>query len=152
MSDLFDQFANFKALLAATDRAARGKRGKPGAAAFLANREPALLNMLDALHAGTWRPGTYTVLDITEPKVRRVSAAPFADRVLHQALCAVIAPLFERVQVGTSRAGTHATTDRGFHARNAILLGPVRVRAEWHASCQRRRQQRLPQQLRVNHL
>ena len=34
--DLFPRIASFQALLAAAGRAARGKRRKPGAAAFLA--------------------------------------------------------------------------------------------------------------------
>jgi retron-type reverse transcriptase len=120
---LFSQFANFKALLAACDRAAKGKRGKPGAAAFLANREPGLLHMLDALQDGTWQPGPYKVLHVKEPKARRVSAAPFADRVLHQALCQVITPLFERSFVADSFAnrlgfGTHRAVARYEHYRD----------------------------------
>lgn len=114
---MFDAIASFPALLAAAQRAARGKRKKPGAAAFLANKERHLVRMADALQAGTWRPGPYKELYITEPKARTVSAAPFADRVVHQALCAQIAPLFERGFVADSFAnrvgyGTHRAVAR----------------------------------------
>lgn len=40
-------------------------------------------------------PGRYTVIKIRDPKPRRISAAPFRDRVAHHAFCSVVAPLFE---------------------------------------------------------
>ena len=43
--DLFGGIANFSALYAAAERAARGKRRKPAVAAFLARLEPELLNL-----------------------------------------------------------------------------------------------------------
>ncbi len=56
-----------------------------------------LLALQSALRAGTWRPGGYVHFHIHEPKRRRISAAPFADRVVHHALCNLIEPLFERL-------------------------------------------------------
>lgn len=94
--DLFGRIANFQALIEAAMRAARGKRKKPGASAFLANLEREVLRLERALLAGSWRPGRYVVIDLLDPKPRRVSAAPFRDRVLHHALCTVVEPLFER--------------------------------------------------------
>ena len=52
-----------------------------------------------------------------DPKLRTVSAAPFRDRVVHHALCAVIEPLFERGFVFDSYAnrvgkGTHRALER----------------------------------------
>jgi RNA-directed DNA polymerase len=54
---------------------------------------------------------------IRDPKPRRISAAPFRDRVVHHALCAVLEPLFERGFVYDSYAnrigkGTHAAVER----------------------------------------
>lgn len=120
---MFDQIASFAALLAACQRAARGKRTKPGAAAFLANKEHHLVRIADELQAGVWQPGPYKLLRITEPKERMVSAAPFADRVVHQALCAQIAPIFERGFIADSYAnrvgyGTHRAVSRYEHYRD----------------------------------
>ena len=42
--NLFDRIATFPTLLAASRRAAQGKRNKPGVAAFLANQEKELLH------------------------------------------------------------------------------------------------------------
>ncbi len=116
-SDLFDGIASFPALHAAAERAICGKRSKPGAAAFMVNREKELLRLDRQLNDGTWRPGTYVEIPITDPKPRLVSAAPFRDRVVHHALCAVIAPIFERGFIADSYAnrrgyGTHRAVAR----------------------------------------
>lgn len=94
--DLFEAIASFPALLAAARRASLGKRAKPGAAAFLANQEGEVLRLERELRDGSYRPGGYKTLEIFDPKHRIVSAAPFRDRVVHHALCAVCEPIFER--------------------------------------------------------
>ncbi len=116
-TDLFDAIATFSALLAAARRAAAGKRRSPAAAAFLANLETEVLRLERQLAAGTWRAGRYTVLRIRDPKPRRISAAPFRDRVVHHALCTVVAPIFERGFVFDTYAnragrGTHRAVAR----------------------------------------
>jgi retron-type reverse transcriptase len=111
---LFDRIANFRALLTAARRAVRGKRKKLGAASFFANLESELLALERQLLEGTYRPGRYVAFEVNDPKKRIVSAAPFRDRVVHHALCAVIEPIFEhgfidhsfanRIDKGTHRA------------------------------------------------
>ena len=54
---------------------------------------------------------------IHEPKRRKISAAPFRDRVVHHALCRVIEPIFERYFISDAYAcrvdkGTHRALDR----------------------------------------
>ena len=115
--DLFDGIASFQALLEAAVRAARGKRDKPGVAAFLANLEPEVLQLERELRSGRYVPGRYRKIEICDPKHRIVSAAPFRDRVVHHALCAVCEPIFERGFVHDSYAnrlgkGTHRAIAR----------------------------------------
>jgi retron-type reverse transcriptase len=110
--DLFPRIASFQALLAAAGRAARGKRRKPGAAAFLAGLETELLRLERELRDGTYRPGAYTRIELHDPKHRIVSAAPFRDRVVHHAVCAVVEPIFAHGFIANSFAnrlgkGTH---------------------------------------------
>ena len=95
-ADVFDQIAGFPALLAAAQRASRGKRERPDAEAFNFHLETQLLRLSDALYAGTWRPGGYRKVVVREPKTRHISIAPFADRVLHQALHGVLGPQAQR--------------------------------------------------------
>jgi len=98
-------------------RASRGKRGQPNVAAFEHRLEDNLLTIHQQLVAQTYRPGAYVSFTIHEPKRRLISAAPFADRVVHHALCNVIEPLFEHSFIFDSyanrvRKGTHRALDR----------------------------------------
>jgi len=100
--------------------AARGKRGKPGVAAFEHRVADRLLEIQSALRDGSWRPGPYTHFEVRSPKRRVISAAPFADRVVHHALCDVIEPRFEKLFITDSYAnrtgkGTHRAIDRAQH-------------------------------------
>ena len=109
---LFDGIASFNALRIAARKAVKGKRKKPGASAFFANFERELLALERELRDGSYRPGRYVEIVVKSPKERLVSAAPFRDRVVHHALCAVICPLFEAGFVGQTFAnregkGTH---------------------------------------------
>jgi retron-type reverse transcriptase len=111
--ELFGRIASFSALHAAWRKAVAGKRRKPGAAAFTANLEPNLLRLERELLDRSWVPGHYVEIQIRDPKPRLVSAAPFRDRVVHHAVHAVIAPLFDRGFIDHSYAnrdgkGTHA--------------------------------------------
>ena len=101
---LFDGIASFGALREASRRAAKGKRAKPGVAAFLANQERELLRLERELREGNYRPGRYKTIEVFDPKHRIVSAAPFRDRVVHHAFCAVCEPLFERGFIDDSYA------------------------------------------------
>ena len=111
---LFARIADFQALHAAARRAVKGKRKKPGAASFFANLERELLALERQLRACDYRPGRYAAFEVNDPKRRIVSAAPFRDRVVHHALCAVVQPILEagfidhtfanRVGKGTHRA------------------------------------------------
>lgn len=93
--DLFAGIASFAALRAAAKRAVTGKRKKASASAFFANLETELLALERQLKDGSYRPGRYVAFEVNDPKKRLVSAAPFRDRVVHHALCAVVEPIFE---------------------------------------------------------
>lgn len=122
-NNLFPQVANFRALYEAAQRAVKGKRGKPGAAAFMANLERECFRLERELQDGSYRTGRYVEIHVRDPKPRMVSAAPFRDRVVHHALHAVIGPIFERGFIFDSYAnrvgkGTHAAISRYEHYRD----------------------------------
>ena len=76
-----------------------------------------LLSIQAALNAGNWAPGPYVHFQVHSPKSRRISAAPFADRVVHHALCNAMTPVFEPLFHPDSYAnrpgkGTHRAVDR----------------------------------------
>ncbi len=121
--DLFGRIASFPALYAAYRKAVTGKRRKPGAAAFAAGLERQLLRLERELLDQSWRPGRFVEIAVRDPKPRMVSAAPFRDRVVHHALCAVVVPLFERGFIHHSYAnregkGTHRAVTQYEHWRD----------------------------------
>lgn len=111
---LFSQITTWDNLLLAYHKASRGKRGREAAAGFEFWMADNLLALQDELTHGTYKPGPYHHFTIHEPKRRKISAAPFRDRVVHHALCNIVEPHFEarfhshsyanRVGKGTHRA------------------------------------------------
>ena len=127
--NLFDRVASFAALHAAARRAVLGKRKKPGAASFFANLEGEVLRLERQLQDGTYRPGRYVAFQVNDPKKRIVSAAPFRDRVVHHALCAIVEPIFEAGFIDHTFAnrkgkGTHRAIRvyEGYRDRHAHVL------------------------------
>ena len=92
---MFPQITAWSNLWSAYHKAAKGKRGKAAASAFEQRLADNLLTLQEELITHTYQPGPYDHFTIHEPKIRKISAAPFRDRVVHHALCNVIEPLFE---------------------------------------------------------
>jgi RNA-directed DNA polymerase len=115
--NLYPQVCDFTNLYYAYRAAAKGKRGRPDVAAFEFDLEGNLLRLREELLGRCYQPGGYRHFTITTPKRRKVSAAPFRDRVVHHALVRVVEPIFERRFIHDSYAcrlgkGTHAALDR----------------------------------------
>lgn len=116
MNSLYSQVVDWSNLLLAYRKAARHKRGKSSAAAFEHQLADHLLAVQDELIQLTYQPGDYVHFMIHDPKRRKISAAPFRDRVVHHALCNIIEPLFEAQFIPHSYAnrvgrGTHRAID-----------------------------------------
>jgi retron-type reverse transcriptase len=114
---LFPRVTAWENLLQAYHKAARGKRGRWSAAAFEFQLADRLLALQEELVSGAYQPGIYRHFIIHEPKKRKISAAPFRDRVVHHALGNVIEPMFERRFHPRSYAnrvgkGTHRAIDQ----------------------------------------
>jgi retron-type reverse transcriptase len=115
--NLYPQIYDFANLHAAYRAARRAKRGQPKVARFEGCVEEQLLRLQDELRAETYCPGGYRHFYIYEPKKRKISAAPFRDRVVHHALHQVIEPIWKRKFIHDSYAcrlgkGTHRALDR----------------------------------------
>ncbi len=113
----FERATSVRALWEGARRAARGKRDRSGVARAMLDREGLVLGLHRALRDGSWWPGLPARFEVRDPKARTIAAAPFADRVVHQALCAEIGPRLERGLIGDSYAcrvgkGTHAALAR----------------------------------------
>ena len=116
-NNLYPQVCSLENVMAAARSAMQGKMSGRAAANFHSRWETHAVQLAEELSAGTWRPGHYTYFDIHEPKLRRVAAAPFRDRVVHHALVRVLEPIFEKKFIEDSFAcrkgkGTHAGVRR----------------------------------------
>ncbi len=116
-NDSWKRISAWGNLWQAWHNAARGKRGHSPAARFEINVADRLIQLQTDLSNGRYQPGAYTHFHIHEPKRRKISAAPFRDRVVHHALCQIIEPIFEAAFIAHSYAnrkgkGTHRALDR----------------------------------------
>jgi len=109
--DLFNLWQAFK-------KASAGRRSQPCVAHFEYNLEAELIALRDELREETYQPGGYCSFTIHEPKRRKISAAPFRDRVVHHALINVIRQLCQ------SSGKRHTPRPGSLHVFHAAL--PVR--------------------------
>lgn len=114
---LWPHLVSWENVLAAYRAARRGKRYRRDVAEFERGRGSNLRRLQRELASGAWRPAEYRHFLVHRPKTRRISAAPFRDRVVHHAVVRVIQPLFERRFVHESYAcrvgkGTHRALRR----------------------------------------
>lgn len=114
---MWQELISWDNLWLAFRKAAKGKRGRAAAAGFEHQVADRLLALQAELRAHTYRPGAYRHFIIHEPKRRKISAAPFRDRVVHHALCNLIEPVIDARFITHSyanrvRKGTHRAIDQ----------------------------------------
>lgn len=91
-----ERIASVENLWLAARKARRGKGRRPDVEDWWLRRESAILALREELRSGAYTPGPYHLFEIREPKRRLIAAAPFRDRVVHHALCHLLAPALER--------------------------------------------------------
>jgi retron-type reverse transcriptase len=97
--NLWSDIISFQNLLYSSRKAQKGKRYRDNVLSFNYNLENEILTLQSELKNHTYQPGDYRIFHIFEPKPRLISAAPYRDRVVHHALCNVIAPILERTLI-----------------------------------------------------
>lgn len=115
--DLWPQIVSWEHLLAAYHRCRRHKRYRTEAARFDFDWESQLVPLQQDLIDETYQPGEYRHFYVLNPKRRKISAAPFRDRIVHHAIVGILEPLYERRFLHDSYAcrkgkGTHRALDR----------------------------------------
>jgi RNA-directed DNA polymerase len=114
---IFDGIIAFENLRQSAIRASKQKKNRLSVAAFLFNYEAELLQLQKELIEGVYSPGRFHQFSIYDPKERQICVAPFRDRVLHQAICAVLEPILDKRYIFDSYVcrkgkGTHRALDR----------------------------------------
>jgi retron-type reverse transcriptase len=127
--NLFERIVSFDNLLLAATKAQKCKRFKNEVLKFNFNLEKELLNLQEELIPGEYTPGQYRTFYVNDPKHRKISAAPYRDRVIHHAVCNIFAPLWDKAMIFDSYAcregkGTHKAICRftEFARKNNYVL------------------------------
>jgi retron-type reverse transcriptase len=129
IGNLWEEIISYKNIILAAKNAQRGKRFRPNVLEFNYNLENEIITLKKELETQTYIPSDYKVFQIIDPKPRQISAAPYRDRVVHHALCNIIAPIFEKSFITDSYAnrrglGTHKALHRFIkftHASRYVL-------------------------------
>ncbi len=109
---MFEKIVSYENLVAAAYNASKGKRGRDNIIKFNISLIDTISEIRKELIEGTYLPGAYREFYVYDSKKRKISAAPYRDRVVHHAVCNVIIPVFEKTFIDNSFAnrkgkGTH---------------------------------------------
>ena len=93
--NLFAKVCDYDNLYDAFLNASAGKTKKQYVLDFEKNLGNNLYALQWELLTRTYKPHPLTTFTIRDPKTRKISASHFRDRVIHHAICNIIAPIFE---------------------------------------------------------
>lgn len=117
LTNLMTSIVDIDNLYLAWNKAKRGKQGQPEVLDYERNLDNNLMILKNDLLANTLELGNYHFFVITDPKVRRICAAPFSQRVLHHAVMNICHNRFEKHLIFNTYAtrkfkGTYAALDK----------------------------------------
>ncbi len=129
VGELWSSVTRFDNLLIAYRKAGKGKKQRAEVAEFAFNLEEELVQLQRKLVTLSFQPGRYRQFTLYDRKVRIISAAPFADRVVHHAIMNILEPSLDKRFIHDCYAcrknkGVHAAVDRyqRWAARYAYVL------------------------------
>lgn len=126
---MYQDIIDFDNLLSAYRAARTGKRYRREVVAFTASQEERLLEIHNHLVWRTWRPSPAREFTVFEPKMRKIQAPPFQDRIVHHALVDHLQERFERRFIYHSYA---CRKGKGVHQAVLNLQRMLRrCRREW---------------------
>lgn len=84
IKNLYDKKLTFQKLLEAHKRASINKTNKPELLKFNIDLETNIINILNSLKKGIYKPGKYREFVVYEPKERKIKSLPYKDRIVQQ--------------------------------------------------------------------
>jgi RNA-directed DNA polymerase len=102
--DLWQELCSIKNLELAFRKARKHKTKKLDVIDFEKNLKENLARIQVELLLHSYRPRPLNTFILRDPKTRKISKSDFRDRVVHHALCNVIAPIFEKSLIYDSYA------------------------------------------------
>ena len=114
---MYGNISQFETLHTAYKHCRRQKRFRQEVLDFSYNLEYNLSELASKLQKKTYRHGGYRHFIVNDSKKRLIRAAPFRDRIVHQAICMMLEPVFDRSFIYDSYAcrkgkGTDAALER----------------------------------------
>lgn len=103
-NNLYEKIYDFENLLSAYKSARKNKRFTKEVIDFGIRLDENLIQIQNELIYKTYQPSRYREFIIKEPKERLILALPFRDRVVHQAICKVIEPVFNKTFINDTYA------------------------------------------------
>ena len=115
--NLFNKVIDGKNLMNAFNNAREGKQYRAAVMNFEKNLARNILLLQRELLSKQYQPGNYHFFYLFDPKKRKISAAPFKDRIVHHAVYQIIEPIFNKKFIFDSFAcrqikGTHRAVNR----------------------------------------
>lgn len=115
--NLYPQLCSYENIELAFRKARKKKTTKQYVTDFESNLQENINQLKHELETFTYAPSPLTTFTVRDPKTRRISSSRFRDRVVHHAICNVIAPVFEKRFIHDSFAnqrgkGTHSAIRR----------------------------------------
>jgi retron-type reverse transcriptase len=116
-TNLYAKLCSYDNLLLAWKRARKRKTLKDYVIDFESDLEGNLKQLQHELETFIYSPAPLTTFIVKDPKTRKISASHFRDRVIHHAICNIVAPIFEKDFIYDSFAnqknkGTHIAIKR----------------------------------------
>jgi len=95
--ELYSKIYDIDNLYRASKKAMKGKKSSQSVACFWINEDKEIEKIHNQLKNGYYTFGYYKEFEINDKGVlRKISAAPFKDRVVHHAIMNIIEPIFEK--------------------------------------------------------
>ncbi len=134
----YEDIISVENLLAAWREFVRGKRGRTDVQAFERNLMANILSLHSDLAYNTYRHGPYEAFRVADPKPRHIHKASVRDRLVHHAVCRLLAPFFDTLFVPDSyscrlRKGTHKALAR--FRRFAGRVSQNNTKTVWVLKC-----------------
>ena len=125
MSSLYSELCSYQNLLLAFRKARKGKTTKDYVIEFEQNFKQNLFQLRTELLLHSYKPKPLQTFILRDPKTRKISKSHFRDRVIHHALCNIIAPIFEKDFIYDSYAnrvgkGTFKAIERFEHFQRQV--------------------------------
>ncbi len=102
--NIFDRLCSLENLRLDFKKAKKGKSTKWYVREFESNLDDELVKLKTELETQTYRPMPLKRFVIRDPKTRVIHASSFRDRVVHDAICNMIEPIFDNMFIHNSFA------------------------------------------------